>query len=73
MNHPHPIPSTRLCPDPGHMEDLSRLGDEITELSAHLDAGEFQFLHLIGIFDDEPMCMQTTVCVSSHAVKKGSQ
>ena len=53
MNHPHPIPSTRLCPDLAHMEDLSRLGDEITELSAHLDAGEYQFLHLIGIFDDE--------------------
>ena len=53
MNHPHPIPSSRLCPDPGHKEDLSRLGDEITELSAHLDGGEFQFLSLIGIFDEE--------------------
>jgi len=26
-----------------------------------------------GIFDDEPMCMQTTVLVSSHAAKNGSQ
>ena len=26
-----------------------------------------------GIFDDEPMCMQTTVSVSSHAAKSGSQ
>ena len=26
-----------------------------------------------GIFDDEPMCMQTTVSVSSHAWKNGSQ
>ena len=26
-----------------------------------------------GIFDDEPMCMHTTVCVSSHAAKNGSQ
>src|SRR5580692_4673311 len=26
-----------------------------------------------GIFDDEPMCMQTTVWVSSQAAKKGSQ
>ena len=26
-----------------------------------------------GIFDDEPMCMHTTVPVSSHAAKNGSQ
>ena len=26
-----------------------------------------------GICDDEPMCMHTTVCVSSHAAKNGSQ
>ena len=26
-----------------------------------------------GIFDDEPMCMHTTVSVSSQASKKGSQ
>ena len=26
-----------------------------------------------GIFDDDPMCMQTTVSVSSHAAKNGSQ
>ena len=26
-----------------------------------------------GIFDDEPMCMQTTVSVSSHAARNGSQ
>ena len=26
-----------------------------------------------GILDDEPMCMQTTVPVSSQAAKKGSQ
>ena len=26
-----------------------------------------------GIFDDEPMCMLTTVSVSSHAAKNGSQ
>jgi hypothetical protein len=53
MNHPHPIPSTRRYPDPQHFEDLSRLSDEITELAANLDAGEFQFLSLIGIFDEE--------------------
>src|SRR5260370_15955700 len=26
-----------------------------------------------GIFDDDPMCMQTTVSVSAHAAKNGSQ
>src|ERR1700734_2486575 len=26
-----------------------------------------------GILDDDPMCMHTTVAVSSHAAKKGSQ
>src|SRR3954468_8360680 len=26
-----------------------------------------------GIFDDDPMCMHTTVCVSSQARKNGSQ
>ncbi len=26
-----------------------------------------------GIFDDEPMCMQTSVSVSWHAAKNGSQ
>jgi hypothetical protein len=53
MNHPHPIPSSRRLPDPEHSKGLERLGNEITELAAHLDAGEYQFLHLIGIFDEE--------------------
>jgi hypothetical protein len=26
-----------------------------------------------GIFEDDPMCMQTTVSVSAQAVKNGSQ
>ena len=26
-----------------------------------------------GIFDDDPMCMATTVLVSAHAAKNGSQ
>jgi hypothetical protein len=53
VNHPHPIPSSRRLPDPEHSKGLERLGNEITELAAHLDAGEYQFLHLIGIFDEE--------------------
>ena len=34
-----------------HVENLSRLGDEITELAAHLDAGEYRFLVLVEAFD----------------------
>jgi hypothetical protein len=33
-------------------EKLLRLGDHITELAAHLDAGTFQLLKLIGEFDE---------------------
>jgi len=32
-------------------ESLSRLGDDITQMAAHLDAGTFQLLKLIGEFD----------------------
>ena len=28
---------------------------------------------VLGIFDDEPMCMLMTVSVSSHAARNGSQ
>ena len=28
---------------------------------------------VVGILEDEPMCMHTTVSVSSHAAKNGSQ
>jgi hypothetical protein len=34
-------------------QNLARLGDEITELAAHLDAGEYRFLVLIEAFDRE--------------------
>ncbi len=37
--HPSTLPSARHCPDPQHIEDLSRLGDEITEMAAHLATG----------------------------------
>jgi len=53
MSHPHRLPTSRHYPDQDHFEDLSRLGNEITELVAHLEAGEFQFLSLIRIFDEE--------------------
>ncbi len=47
------LPSARQYPDPQNFEDLSRLGDEITELAAHLAAGTCELLELIGIFDEE--------------------
>ena len=51
--HPSTLPSARHCPDPQHIEDLSRLGDEITEMAAHLAAGTCQLLEFIAIFDEE--------------------
>ncbi|MCH8056388.1 MAG: DUF222 domain-containing protein [Proteobacteria bacterium] len=50
---PSRLPSARRFPDPQHTEDLSRLGDEITEMAAHLAAGTCQLLELIAIFDEE--------------------
>ena len=47
------LPSSRRYPDLQHFEDLSRLGDEITEMSAHLTAGTCQLLEMIQIFDEE--------------------
>ena len=49
-NHP---PGFHHFPDPQHKEDLSRLADEITEMSAHLTAGTCQLLELIQVFDEE--------------------
>jgi hypothetical protein len=43
-------PSEFPCPE--YFESLEQLGDEITELSAHLDAGTYQLLELIGRFDE---------------------
>lgn len=53
MKHPHPLPGSRRFPDPKHFADLERLGQEITELSAHIHAATFQLLELIRIFDEE--------------------
>src|SRR2546426_9489309 len=38
-------------PVPGHTVELDRLGDEIAELSAHLDAATARLLDLIREFD----------------------
>lgn len=53
MRRPHPIPSSRQFPDPQHFRNLERLGDEITELAAHIHAATFQLLELIRLFDEE--------------------
>jgi hypothetical protein len=50
---PHCLPSHRRCPDLQHQQDLERLGEEITELAAHIHAATFQLLELIRIFDEE--------------------
>ena len=47
------LPCTGKHPDPERMDGLDRLGDEITELAAHLAAGTCQLLELIAIFDKE--------------------
>src|ERR1700722_20341774 len=50
-----------------HSDDMAlpKLSDAATATGASAEVA--------GIFDDEPMCMQPTVWVSSHAAKKGSQ
>jgi hypothetical protein len=53
MHHPHPIPTSRRYPDPQHFRNLERLGEEITELAAHIHAATFQLLELIREFDDQ--------------------
>lgn len=40
-------------PNPERVKALSRLGDKITQMSAHLDAGTFRLLELIGRFDEQ--------------------
>jgi hypothetical protein len=51
--HSNTSTQTAKFPDPERAEVLLRLGDEITEMSAHLDAGTYQLLQLIGRFDQQ--------------------
>src|SRR5262249_21741004 len=44
-------PITTFLPTPAHISKLERLGDEIAELSAHLDAATSRLLDLIREFD----------------------
>jgi len=68
-----PKSSLRTCaqtpsyPDPERAEALLRLGDEITEMSAHLDAGTFQMLQLIGRFDQQGEWHGTGILSSATA------
>ena len=45
------IRSPSFVPTPDHIAKLDRLGDEIAELSAHLDAATARLLDLIREFD----------------------
>jgi 5-methylcytosine-specific restriction endonuclease McrA len=40
-----------FVPTPDHIQELDRLGDQIAELAAHVDAATFRLLRLIGEFD----------------------
>ena len=53
-------------PDPERAEVLLRLGDEITEMSAHLDAGTYQLLQLIGRFDQQGGWHGTGILSCAH-------
>ncbi len=65
-----PIPtlsSARQQPDLQHLEDLSRLADEITEMAAHLAAGTCELLELIHI----SMKKKVGVFPALHRVRTG--
>ena len=40
-------------PDPEYRQYCDQLADQITELSGHLNAGNYQLLKLIGEFDEK--------------------
>ena len=45
------VPASGLGPNPRRQKVLSHLGEEITEMAAHLDAGTYRLLQLICEFD----------------------
>jgi len=47
-------------------QELARLGDQITELAAHLDAGEYRFLVLIEAFDRDQGWSGTGINSCAH-------
>ena len=50
------INSPAFLPTPGHIAELDRLGNEIAELSAHLEAATARLLDLIREFDARAGC-----------------
>jgi hypothetical protein len=46
--------------------NLVRLGDQISELAAHLDAGEYRFLVLVEAFDREEGWAGTGIASCAH-------
>ena len=63
---PYDLPNTRSYPDAEHFKNLSRLGDDITEMAAHLDAGTFQLLELRGHFDEEEGWVSAGISSCAH-------
>ena len=53
MKHPVPAHLSDGLPNPEHHHSLARLGEEITELAAHIHAATFQLLELIREFDEQ--------------------
>ena len=51
MSKSLPLPSGRKYPKANYYEFIDELADKITQLSGHLNAGNYQLLKLIGEFD----------------------
>jgi hypothetical protein len=49
-----------------HLADLEHLGEQITELAAHLDAGQYRFLTLLEAFDREQGWGGTGIMSCAH-------
>ena len=52
MSNSLPLPSGRQFPQSNYYELMDELADKITQLSGHLNAGNYQLLKLIGEFDE---------------------
>jgi hypothetical protein len=48
-----PLSASYPPPNPQHHQNLTRLGDRVTELAAHIHAATFQLLELIREFDEQ--------------------
>ena len=68
MTESSPRPPSQIpdFPDPERAEVLLRLGHEISEMSAHLDAGTYQLLQLIGRFDQQGGWHGTGILSCAH-------